>query len=120
MSVEIKNLDGKVVFVYPGNSLVEADLSDNRHLGRADFRGQDMRNINLGRAHCREADFSGANVSGDKTCLVYAQCQGAKFIGTNLEGADMERINICGADLTGAKKNGARTSYWRWDEHTKF
>ncbi|MBI2670066.1 MAG: pentapeptide repeat-containing protein [Candidatus Yanofskybacteria bacterium] len=117
--VEIKNLDGKVIFVFPGDSLVGADLS-NKHLGRADFHGRDMRNINLGGAHCREADFSGADMSGQKTCLVYAQCQGAKFIGTNLEGADMERINICGADLTGAQKNGARTSYWRWDENTKF
>lgn len=120
MSVEIKNLDGKVIFVYPGDSLVEADLHDNKLLVRADFRGRDMRNINLGNAHCREADFSGADMSGQKTCLVYAQCQGAKFIGTNLEGADMERINICGADLTDVKKNGARTSYWRWDETTKF
>ncbi|MBI2062872.1 MAG: pentapeptide repeat-containing protein [Candidatus Yanofskybacteria bacterium] len=120
MSVEIKNLDGEVVFVFPGDSLVEANLSNNKNLGRADFRGQDMRNVNLGGAHCRGADFSGADMSGQKTCLVYAQCQDAKFVGTNLEGADMERINICGADLTGARKNGARTSYWHWDEDTKF
>lgn len=118
--VEIKNLDGEVIFIFPGDSLVGVDLSNNKLLGRADFRGQDMRNINLGGAHCREADFSGADMSGQKTCLVYTQCQGAKFIGANLEGADMERINICGADLTGAKKNGTRTSYWRWDEDTKF
>lgn len=120
MSIEIKDLDGRVIFIYPGYSLVGADLSNSKLLARADFRGQDMRNINLENAHCREADFSGADMSGQKTCLVYAQCQNAKFIGTNLEGADMERINICGADLTDIKKNGARTSYWRWDENTKF
>lgn len=120
MSVEIKNLDGKVIFVYPGDSLVGADLSNNKLLARADFRGQKMRNINLGGSHCREADFSGADMSGEKTCLVYAQCQDAKFIDTNLEKSDMERINVCGADMTGSKRSGARTSYWRWDDNTKF
>lgn len=120
MPIEIKNLDGKVIFVYSGDSLVGADLNNNKLLARADFRGLDMRDINLGGAHCREADFSGADLSGQKTCLVYTQCQDVKFIGTNLEGADMERVNICGADLTDSNRNGTRTSYWRWDEKTKF
>lgn len=120
MPVEIKNLDGVVIFVHPGDTLVGADLSYNKKLTRADFRGKDLRNINLGSAHCREADFSLADLSGRKTCLVYTQCQDAKFIGTNLEHADLERINVCGADLTGSNRNGARTSYWRWDNNTKF
>lgn len=120
MPIEIKNLKGELIEIYPDNSLVGADLSNKKNLAYADFRGMDMRNINLGRAHCRGADFSTADLSGEKTCLVYANCQQAKFLRTNLTNADLERIDIRGADLSTAQLSNARCLAWKYDEHTKF
>lgn len=120
MPIEIKNLSGEVIHVYAGDTLAGADLSSAKSLPRADFRNQDLRGINLESVLCREADFSGSDMSGEETYLVYAQCQNAKFIGTNLRGANCERINLCGADLTGADARGIRNLAWKWDEKTRF
>lgn len=120
MTVEIKNLEGALLYVHAGDALAGADLSRVKSLPRADFRNQDLRGINLEGVLCREADFSGSDMSGINTCLVYTQCQDAKFIGTNLRGANCERINLCGADLTGADARDIRSLAWKWDEKTKF
>lgn len=119
MSVEIRDLDGKIIFVYPGDTLAGAELKGERLL-RVDLRHRDLRGINLERAFCREADFSYSDMSGEMTSLVYAQCHDAKFIGTNLFRANCERINICGADLTDADAREIRSLGWKWDERTKF
>ena len=100
MSVEIKNLEGKIILIYEADTLVNANLKD-KNLTRADFRNMDLSYINLEYAHCRGADFSEAILK--KAYMPYAQCMEAVFHGTDFEGANIERVRFDNADLKNAK-----------------
>lgn len=99
MSVEIRNLDGKVILIYEADTLVNANLK-NKNLTGADFRNMDLSGINLEYAHCRGADFSGSSLKN--AYMPYAQCMEAIFYGTDFESANIERVRFDNADLRGA------------------
>ena len=101
MSVEIKNLDGKIILIYDeADTLVNADLK-NKNLTRADFRNMNLSRINLEYAHCRGANFSSAILKD--AYMPYAQCMEAIFHQTDFAGANIERVRFDNADLKGAK-----------------
>ena len=99
MPIEIKNLDGKTIFIYEADTLVNANLKD-KNLTKADFRNMDLSKINLEYAHCRGTDFSGALLKD--AYMPYAQCMEAIFHGTDFQGANIERVRFDNADLKGA------------------
>jgi len=100
MPVEIKNLNGEVIYVFPGDTLVGANLS-GKNLTRADLRDRDLTQIDLENAHCRGADFSRSVMKN--AWMVYIRATSATFRETDLEGANIERGNLEEADLLEAK-----------------
>ena len=105
MPVEIKNLNGQVIYVYPGDTLVGADLSkqalNGKNLEYADFRAKDLTGATLERTPCRGADFSGATLN--RVLMEYVDAREAKFLsGTNFTDANIERGNFRKADFTGS------------------
>ena len=69
MSIEIKNISGKVIYTYPGSTLKRANL-----------QGADLQDAYLRGADLQDAYLRGANLQG-------AILQGASLQGANLEGA---------------------------------
>ncbi len=97
--VEIKSVDGKVLYVAKNAK----DVRDA--LGKAVFHGAYLYMANLGGANLSGADLymanlGGANLSGAD--LGGANLRGANLGGANLGGAYLYMANLCGADLGGA------------------
>lgn len=103
MPVEIKNSKGEVILVYPGESLINADLrnKDLKHafLEQMDCTGAIFDGADLEFAHCRGANFNGASFKN--AYMVYGQFHQAKFQGADFEGVNIERAKFIEADLTG-------------------
>lgn len=62
-TTEVRDLDGKVLFMVNSKSLVACHLS-NLDLRKADFRGQCLRDVSFLGSLLDEADFSGADLKG--------------------------------------------------------
>lgn len=95
--------NGKVIYRYPGSTLVGACL---RGLGlfRADFS---IRNL-------WGADLSGANLGEAnlwKACLYEARLAGANLSRADLRDADLRYANLGGANLEGADLRNARIDH---------
>lgn len=75
MSIDIKDISGKVIYTHPVNTL----------------EGADLRGVNL-----QDAYLAGVNLQG--ACLERANLQGVNLRGVNLQGA-----YLAGANLQGAK-----------------
>ena len=101
--VEIKNSKGEVILVYPGESLVNANLSnkDLKHafLEQMDCTGAIFDGADLEFAHCRGANFTRASFKN--AYMVYGQFHQAKFHGADFEGVNIERAKFIEAVLTG-------------------
>ncbi len=91
-------------------------ISAREPLQRADLRGLDLSNAELGGGDFRRADLEGANLENAKlrgadlrnASLGEAFLKGADLREANLDKADLEGANLEGADLSGA--NLARAS----------
>ena len=105
MPVEIKNSKGEVILVYPGESLVNADLRGKNLkdalLSQMDCYGAIFDGADLEFAHCRGTNFTEASFKN--AYMVYGQFHQAKFAGADFEGANIERAKFIDANLAGAK-----------------
>lgn len=88
-------------------------------LSNADFRYQDLQNINMDDAKLNRADFTGANLSGANmsethmsrailnnvnlynTCLAYSTLTGACFLNTHFGGTDITGANLKNTRFSG-------------------
>ena len=94
--IEIKNIDGKVLFSSAAENLrvaAEEAVAKSTYLESADLRGANLRGANL-----RGADLRGANL--ESANLVSANLEGANLVGTYLVSADLESANLASADLS--------------------
>ena len=113
--IEIKNVDGAVVFSgeYEGvKDAVEAAVKNKVGLRGANLQGVDLsgadlseanlseaylQGVNLYRANLFKADLRGADLSG--ASLYRANLSEANLKGANLEGASLYRANLSGVNL---------------------
>jgi hypothetical protein len=103
--MEIKNLNGNVIFQVQADTLCGANLRCADLYG-ANLRGADLSCADLYGANLRGADLYGANLRGaDLSC---ADLYGADLRGANLSGANLCGANLRGANLRGAKLCGAK------------
>jgi hypothetical protein len=109
MSIEIKNVGGRVLYTAQTATDVRAALVEavkgGANLGGAYLRGADLYGADLGGAYLRGADLYGANLYGAD--LRGADLCGADLGGANLGGADLGGADLYGADLRGADLRGA-------------
>ena len=113
MTVEIKNLNGAVIFTADGTNLIGANLRDANLIG-ANLRDANLQDANLIGANLRGADLAGAN-------LRRAKLRGADLCGANLSNADLRcadlrssdlgGVNLRHADLLATELDGADLSY---------
>jgi hypothetical protein len=104
MAIEIKNLQGDVIFTLCANDLLGANLQGTNlrsaDLNSADLRYADLRGANMRYADLRGAKLSGANLIG--TNLSGADLGCADLGGANLQGTNLRSANLRGADLRGS------------------
>ena len=94
----------------------------------ADLREADLSGANLSGADLRRADLSGADLSGANlrgadlhgADLSEANLRGADLRGANLHGADLNEASLSGADLRGANLRRADLCEVRINEYTVF
>ena len=116
MKVEIKHINGTVLYTCEASSVCEAveqACRDRAYLSGANLFGADLSGADLSRADLSGADLSRAYLSG--TDLYRANLSGADLSGANLSraylsGANLSRANLSGADLFGANLSGADLS----------
>lgn len=103
--IEIRSQKGQVLLVYPGENLVNADLSnkDLKHVVLAGINcsGAKFDGADLEFAHCRGTNFTGASFRN--AYMVYGQFHEANFTEADFEGVNIERAKFLGANLTGIK-----------------
>ena len=108
MKVEIKHINGTVLYTCEASSVCEAveqACRDRAYLSGANLFGADLSGADLSRADLSGADLSRANLSG--TDLYRANLSGANLSGANLSGTDLSMADLSGADLSGADLSGA-------------
>jgi uncharacterized protein YjbI with pentapeptide repeats len=97
------NLTQAILREATGYSLNKAKLTDppvwRTVLSRADLRGAELPNADLGMANLSEADLSGA-------ILIEADLSLANLSGANLSEADLRRADLSKANLKGARVTG--------------
>lgn len=112
--MEIKNLQGKVLFRNDSPSIketIEDAIRKGISLSYADLSGAYLRNANLSLACLRNADLKDACLSGADFSnadlrdanLSYANLRGANLIHANLSGANLKYANLRDIDLSYAK-----------------
>lgn len=103
--IEIRNSKKEIILTYPGDSLVNADLSnkDLQHavLTQIDCSGAIFDGSDLEFAHCRGTNFSGASFKN--AYMVYGQFHEANFAGADFEGVNIERAKFINANLNGVR-----------------
>ena len=104
----MRNVDDKIALLESSGSCVFCDLTQGNFKGR-DLKGVDLRYANLSGADLSNtnligADLSNTNLSGidfwykDLTGTILI---GANFSGTNLDGVDLRNKNLTGVNLSG-------------------
>lgn len=99
--IEIKNIDGKVLFSSAAENLrvaAEEAVAKSTYLESADLRGANLRGANLRGANLEDANLRGADLRGAN--LESANLVSANLGGANLRGADLESANLASADLS--------------------
>src|SRR5574343_100154 len=84
--IEIKNVQGKVIFISNADSLRVAELR------YANLEGANLTGTNLEGANLTGANLRGANLS-------FANLEGANLTGTNLTGANLSLADLSFANL---------------------
>ena len=123
MKVEIKHINGTVLYTCEASSVCEAVEQACRDraylsganlfgadLSGADLSGADLSGADLSRAYLSGTDLYRANLSGADLSganLSRAYLSGANLSGANLSGTDLSRADLSGADLSGADLSGA-------------
>ena len=96
--VEIKTIDGSVLFSYDENTTtLKEEIVKHKDLRNANLQGVDLKGVNFWHVDLREADLSGADLSGAN--LSNANLSGAYLYGTNLRNADLRGADLREADL---------------------
>lgn len=83
-----------------------AGVHFKEHSGRINFKGADLRGINLSGSFLYMADLSGTNLSNAEligTFLVLSSLKGANLYKADLMGASLMWANLMEADLTQAR-----------------
>lgn len=101
MPIEIKNSKGELLLVYPGDSLVKADLRC-KNLEHAVLAGMDCTEAlfdgaDLEWAHCRKTIFKKASFKN--AYMVYFQGHESNCEEADWEGVNIERAKFIGANL---------------------
>ncbi|MDC0471374.1 pentapeptide repeat-containing protein, partial [Candidatus Pseudothioglobus singularis] len=104
----MRNVDDKIALLKSSGSCVFCDLSNGNFKG-SDLKGVDLRyailiganlsNTNLNGAILHHSNLSGANLDG--TILTNANLAGANLSNTNLNGAILHHTNLVEANLDG-------------------
>jgi hypothetical protein len=102
--IEIKHLDGRVLYTAEGANDVRTALTE-AVAKKTNLRGANLRDAYLGGAYLGGAYLGGAYLGG--AYLGGAYLGGANLGGANLEGANLRDANLRGAYLGGAYLRGA-------------
>lgn len=111
--VEIKDLQGKVIYTHEGDTLIQINLS-GIDLSHADLRNTDLHGSNLRCADLRYADLRGANLCNvdlSNALLCHADLCNANLHGANLSRGDLYWVNLSCADLSCANLTQAVLNY---------
>ena len=95
--LEIKNLQGRVIFVAPRPDMFLQD-----------FRGIVLRFADLRKLDMEASNFEGADFAG--SCLAGARFNNSKLCNATLDYCDLTDTRFSGADLTGASLLGSNLS----------
>ena len=112
--IEIKNINGDVIYTHEGNTLSCANLNGAK-LSFADLTGADLTGADLTGADLTDAKLSFADLTGAKLSfanlrsadLTDAKLYSANLRGSHLNAADLTGAKLYDADLNGAKLKGA-------------
>ena len=86
------------------------NIQEQYNNGRRDFRGLDLRGVDLWNANLKQCDFSGVDFTGanlSRTALADCDFTGAKLTGVNLYMAVAFNTKFISCDLSGAYFNSA-------------
>ena len=88
----MRNIDDKIALLKSSGSCIFCDLSNGN------FKGSDLKGVDLRYAILTGADLSNKDLTG--TILTYANLSGANLNGVDLSNKDLTGVNLTGVDLS--------------------